>query len=214
MLDDLTSMEHREPYRLMTSRAEYRLLLRSDNADLRLSAIGYALGLVSEERMHDIRRKDEIIADALVRLREGVITNLVGARLSAAGFDPPEAGRHTTMLEYLRRQETRYESLGVLLPDLDLTDDLVNEAAQQTEITAKYSGYIVKQEAEVARSRKMEERTLPPDLAYVEMSGLKTEAKQKLALFKPHTVGQASRIAGVTPADIAVLLVHLKRLES
>ncbi|MEO6456793.1 MAG: tRNA uridine-5-carboxymethylaminomethyl(34) synthesis enzyme MnmG [Chloroflexia bacterium] len=213
MLDDLTSMDHREPYRLMTSRAEYRLLLRSDNADLRLSAIGYALGLVSKERLQAVERKDAIIAAALGRLREGVITNPVGARLSAAGFDPPEIGRHTTMLEYMRRQETRYESLAVLLPDLDLTDDLVDEAAQQIEITAKYSGYIVKQEAEVARSRRMEERALPPDLPYAEMSGLKTEAKQKLAHFKPHTVGQASRIAGVTPADIAVLLVHIKRLE-
>jgi len=212
MADDLTSMDHREPYRLMTSRAEYRLLLRSDNADLRLTTIGYALGMVSKERYKDLTRKDEIVADALARLSEGVVTSAVAARLASAGYDPPEPGRHTTMLEYMRRQSTQHEALGVLLPELDLSDRVVDEAAQQTEIAAKYSGYIVKQEAEVARTRKLEERPIPPDFPFHDITGLKTEAKQKLARFRPHTVGQASRIAGVTPADIAVLLVHLKRL--
>lgn len=211
MVDDLTSMDHREPYRLMTSRAEYRLLLRSDNADLRLTTIGYALGMVSEARYKDLMRKDEIVADALARLSEGVVTSAVAARLSATGYDAPEPGRHTTMLEYMRRQSTGHEALGVLLPELDLSDRVVDEAAQQTEIAAKYSGYIVKQEAEVARTRKLEERPIPPDFPFQDITGLKTEAKQKLARFRPHTVGQASRIAGVTPADIAVLLVHLKR---
>jgi tRNA uridine 5-carboxymethylaminomethyl modification enzyme len=212
MVDDLTSMEHREPYRLMTSRAEYRLLLRSDNADLRLSPIGYALGLISEERYRNLVRKDEIVADALARISEGVVTNAVAARLSAAGYEPPDQGRHTTMLEYMRRQHTAYHALGALLPDLDLADPVVDEAAQQTEVAAKYEGYIVKQEAEVARTRKLEERPIPEDFPYEKIEALKTEARQKLARFRPHTVGQASRIAGVTPADIAVLLVHLKRL--
>ncbi|HKP54900.1 MAG TPA: hypothetical protein VJ183_19870 [Chloroflexia bacterium] len=212
MLDDLTSMDHREPYRLMTSRAEHRLLLRSDNADLRLSAIGHALGLVSEERYEAIMRKDNIVRDALARLSEGVVTNAVAVRLSAAGYDAPESGRHTTMLEYARRQSTPYEALNVLLPDLKAVDPLINEAMQQTEIAAKYAGYIVKQEHEVARTRKLEERAIPQEFPFAQIPGLKTEAREKLARFRPSTVGQASRIAGVTPADIAVLLVHLKRM--
>ncbi len=212
MLDDLTSMDHREPYRLMTSRAEYRLLLRSDNADLRLSAIGHALGLVSEERYVATMRKDEIVRDALARLSEGVVTNAVATRLSRAGYDAPESGRHTTMLEYARRQSTPYQTLSVLLPDLDASDPLMEEAMQQTEIAAKYAGYIVKQENEVARTRKLEERAIPQEFPFAQIPGLKTEAREKLARFRPSTVGQASRIAGVTPADIAVLLVHLKRL--
>ncbi len=212
MTDDLTSMDHQEPYRLMTSRAEYRLLLRSDNADLRLTPIGYALGLIGEERYRNLVRKQEIIADALQRLREGVVTNAVGARLLAAGFDAPEPGRHTTMLEYMRRQGTPYKALGELLTGLDLTDPVVDEAAQQAELAAKYSGYIVKQEAEVARTRRLEERPIPADFPFAQVSSLKMEARQKLARFHPATVGQASRIAGVTPADIAVLLVHLKRM--
>jgi tRNA uridine 5-carboxymethylaminomethyl modification enzyme len=212
MVDDLTSMDHREPYRLMTSRAEYRLLLRSDNADLRLTPIGHALGLISEERYHDLMRKQEIIADGMARLAEGVVTNAVAARLRASGHDAPEPGRHTTMLEYMRRPETPHTALGVLLPDLDLTDPVVEEAARQADLTAKYSGYIVKQEAEVQRVRKLEERPIPPEFPFHELTALKIEAREKLARFRPATVGQASRISGVTPADIAVLLVHLKRL--
>jgi tRNA uridine 5-carboxymethylaminomethyl modification enzyme len=211
MTDDLTSMDHREPYRLMTSRAEHRLLLRSDNADLRLSAIGHALGLVSRERYLAVERKRAMVADALARLQEGVITRAVAARLAAAGFEEPDLGRHTTMLEYMRRQTTTYHVLGALLPDLDMSDTVVEEAAEQTEVAAKYAGYIVKQEAEVARTRKLEERSIPPDFPYEDLKALKVEARQKLARFRPATVGQASRIAGVTPADIAVLLVHLKR---
>lgn len=211
MTDDLTSMDHREPYRLMTSRAEYRLLLRSDNADLRLTPIGHALGLISEERFMQVQRKEEIVADALSRLTEGVVTSAVSARLRQAGFEAPEQGRHTTMMEYMRRQTVDYRALSVLLLDLDMSDSTVEEAAEQTEIAAKYSGYITKQESEVARTRKLEDRPIPEDFPYEKVPSLKTEARQKLIRFRPVTVGQASRIAGVTPADIAVLLVHLKR---
>lgn len=211
MLDDLSSMEHREPYRLMTSRAEYRLLLRSDNADLRLMAIGRALGTVTEQRYNNLLRKDEIILDAMRKLGGGVITGAVASRLRADGYEPPEQGRHTTMLEYMRRTATPYKALGTLLPEFDIADPLVNEAVQQADIAIKYSGYVVKQEAEVAHKRKLEERTIPLDFPYMELNGLKVEAREKLAHFRPHTVGQASRIAGVTPADIHVLLVHLKR---
>jgi tRNA uridine 5-carboxymethylaminomethyl modification enzyme len=211
MLDDLTGMEHTEPYRLMTSRAEYRLLLRSDNADLRLGAIGYALGLVSADRYSQILRKSSIVQETLRKLKQGVVTNDVAKRLSAAGFTPPEPGRHTTMLEYVRRQTTTSEALGPLLPELDSDDPLVDEAMQQAEIAAKYSGYIAKQESEITRTRRMENRQIPAGFPFSAVSGLKTEAREKLARFRPATVGQASRIAGVTPADIAVLLVHLKR---
>ncbi|HST04833.1 MAG TPA: tRNA uridine-5-carboxymethylaminomethyl(34) synthesis enzyme MnmG, partial [Chloroflexia bacterium] len=197
MLDDLTSMEHREPYRLMTSRAEYRLLLRSDNADLRLTPIGYALGLVSEERYLQVLRKQEIIADALARLRGGVVTNVVGERLALAGYSVPEHGRHTTMLEYMRRPETPYEALGVLLPDMASGDPVVDEAVQQADIAAKYEGYIVKQELEIARTRRLEEQAIPDDFSFTDILALKTEAREKLTHFRPATVGQASRIAGV-----------------
>ncbi|MBF6613054.1 MAG: tRNA uridine-5-carboxymethylaminomethyl(34) synthesis enzyme MnmG [Chloroflexi bacterium] len=212
MTGDLTSMDHREPYRLMTSRAEYRLLLRSDNADQRLTPIGRALGLISDERYANLLRKQEIIASALKRLEDGVVTKAVGARLAAAGYEPPEAGRHTTMLEYVRRQTTPHTAVSVLLPNLDLDDPVVEEAIEQTEVTAKYAGYIVKQEAEIARTHRLEDRAIPPDFPFSELASLKTEAKEKLSRFSPATIGQASRIAGVTPADIAVLLVHLKRL--
>jgi tRNA uridine 5-carboxymethylaminomethyl modification enzyme len=205
-------MDHREPYRLMTSRAEHRLLLRSDNADLRLSAIGHALGLISDEHYEQVQRKEEIVADALAKLSEGVVTNAVGARLAEAGFERPEPGRHTTMLEYMRRQTTTYHVLRALLPDLDMTDRTVEEAAEQTEIAAKYAGYIAKQESEVERTRRLEEHPIPPEFPYDEITSLKIEARQKLSRFRPATVGQASRIAGVTAADIAVLLVHLKRI--
>jgi tRNA uridine 5-carboxymethylaminomethyl modification enzyme len=116
------------------------------------------------------------------------------------------------MLEYMRRQDTPYQVLSALLPDLDLTDPMVEEAAAQTDIAAKYSGYIRKQESEVARVRKLEERPIPDDFPFEQLAALKVEARQKLARFRPATLGQASRIAGVTPADVAVLLVHLKRL--
>jgi tRNA uridine 5-carboxymethylaminomethyl modification enzyme len=112
----------------------------------------------------------------------------------------------------MRRQTTPYQAIGALLPDLDMDDQVVDEAAQQVEIATKYSGYVTKQEAEVARTRKLEERAIPPDFSYHEIPSLKKEAREKLSRFRPVTVGQASRIAGVTPADIAVLLVHLKRM--
>src|SRR5436853_4801027 len=115
------------------------------------------------------------------------------------------------MLEYIRRQDTTYHALGALLPDLDMGDPVVEEAAEQTEIAAKYAGYIVKQEAEVERTRKLEERAIPPNFPYESLTSMKVEARQKLSRFRPASVGQASRIAGVTPADIAVLLVHLNR---
>ncbi len=211
MLDDLTGMDHREPYRLMTSRAEYRLLLRSDNADLRLTALGRALGLISDERYNTLVQKDQIIADTLLKLGEGTVTGAIAARLPAGGWEPPDGSRHVTMLEYIRRPTTPHKALGTLLPELDLDDPLVDEAAQQAAIAAKYSGYVKKQEAEVQRTRKLEARSIPLDFPYTSLTGLKKEAREKLAHFRPHTVGQASRIAGVTPADIAVLLVHLKR---
>ena len=196
----------------MTSRAEYRLLLRSDNADLRLSGIGHELGLVSTERYNQVVRKAEIVAQSLAHIRESVVTSAVAARLTAAGFEPPELGRHTTMLEYMRRQTTPYTALSALLPNLDMSDPVVEEAAEQTEIAAKYEGYIVKQDAEVARTRRLEEHPIPTEFPFEDLTALKVEARQKLSRFRPATVGQASRIAGVTPADIAVLLVHLKRL--
>ena len=147
MIDDLTSMDHREPYRLMTSRAEYRLLLRSDNADLRLTPIGYALGLISEERYRNLLRKQEIIADALQRLREGVVTNAVGTRLLPRGTTHPNRAAY----HHARRRAPPGNTLHCARARCCPTwtwRPVVDEAAQQADFAAKYSGYIVKQEAE------------------------------------------------------------------
>jgi len=183
MIDDLVTRELTEPYRLLTSRAEYRLLLRQDNADLRLTQIGYEVGLVPRSRYEEVENKRDLIVEELKRLKK------TGAE------------------EYLRRPEVNYEkliSLGMGRPDLP------PECRQEVEIEVKYRGYIERQLSEVERMRRMEERRID-FLDYDSIPGLRFEARQKLKRFRPQTLGQASRIDGVTPADIAVLLIHLRR---
>jgi len=208
MIDDLVTQDLVEPYRLLTSRAEYRLLLRQDNADLRLTPIGYQLGLVSRQRYQQVEEKRRAIARELERLSlvslgpRGRIASLLAERRL------PPIERSLSALEFLRRPETSYHTL----VELGLGEhNLDAEAREQTEIEVNYQGYIERQRAEVERVRRLEERPIPPDFPYQQISGFRAEARQRLEHFRPATLGQASRIYGVTPADVAILMVHLER---
>jgi len=208
MIDDLVTRELTEPYRLLTSRAEYRLLLRQDNADLRLSPIGYRLGLVSEERYHAVEKKRLDIAGELKRLAKAYFTpgNELDFQLQKYHIPPME--RSVSALEFLRRPEVTYQ----LLNDIGYGNtDLGIDCREQAEIEAKYAGYIDRQMAEVERVRRLEERDIPPGFDYDAIHGFRIEARERLKHFQPATLGQASRIYGVTPADVAILMVHLER---
>jgi tRNA uridine 5-carboxymethylaminomethyl modification enzyme len=207
MVDDLTTKEIKEPYRLMTSRAEYRLLLRTDNADLRLTHLGYELGLISKERYMAVENKRDQIDYYLKKLDGITMTPSVerNTELSVAGL--PTISHAQRAGDYFRRPDVNRTALGMLVKEA--VDD---EIAEQVEIESKYSVYINKQEQSVARMRRLEDTRLPETLNYEEISGLRKEARIKLIQFKPSTIGQASRLSGVNPADIAVLTVHLQRL--
>jgi len=208
LIDDLVTHELDEPYRLFTSRAEYRLLLRQDNADLRLTPLAYELGLVSRERYEAVENKRQAIADELRRLAAARLTpsQETAARLMALGLPPlsqPASG-----LEYLRRPQVTYELLCSLLPPPFAVSPSV---AEQVEIEAKYAGYLEKQRSEVARVARLESRQLPPDLDYMALHGLRKEARERLSRFRPATLGQAARLPGVTPADIFALMVAVEK---
>jgi tRNA uridine 5-carboxymethylaminomethyl modification enzyme len=212
LIDDLVTKEIDEPYRIMTSRAEYRLLLRQDNADLRLSALGYEAGLLPFDRYQAVEAKRRIVEDEIARLgnvwlRPG--DNGTNERLAERGLPPLTDG--VNALQFLRRPEVDYSLVESLTPP---SEPLSREAAEQVQIEAKYAGYIEKQRVEVARFQRLEDRRLPSDLDYEAMAGLRLEAREKLATVRPATVGQATRLSGVNPADISVLLVHLKRLDA
>ncbi len=211
LIDDLVTREIDEPYRILTGRAEYRLLLRQDNADLRLAEIGYQVGLLPRERYQAVETRRRAIEAELARLRATWLRpgdQEINDRLAQAGLPPLNDG--VNALQFLRRPEVDYRLLARLVPP---PEPLPPDVAEQVEIEAKYAGYIEKQQMEVARFRRLEERRIPPDLDYRALRGLRAEAQEKLAAVRPATVGQAARLAGVNPADISVLLVHLKRLE-
>ncbi|MDQ4077572.1 MAG: tRNA uridine-5-carboxymethylaminomethyl(34) synthesis enzyme MnmG [Chloroflexota bacterium] len=209
LIDDLTTSEIREPYRQMTGRAEFRLLLRQDNADLRLTPHGYEVGLVECNRYEAVEAKRQAVEQELERLERSFLTPTTSNEaLVALGLDPIEDG--VNALQFLRRPEVDYGMVAqIVAPEEPLSTD----AGRQVDIQAKYAGYIEKQMAQVERMRRLEGRTIPEDFDYEGLSGMRKEAQQKLAHFRPDTVGQASRIAGVNPADISVLLVHLERSE-
>ncbi len=211
LIDDLVTKEIREPYRIMTGRAEYRLLLRQDNADLRLAEIGYRAGLLPPERYQAVEARRRAIQAELDRLAATWLHPGDGADLLLAGrglppFDKPDG---VNALQFLRRPEVDYDLVVALSPPPEL---LPPDVAEQVGIEAKYAGYIDKQRIEVDRVRRLEDWRIPPDLRYEALPGLRTEAREKLAYVRPATVGQASRLAGVNPADISVLLIHLKKL--
>ena len=212
LVDDLTTRGVSEPYRMFTSRAEYRLMLREDNADLRLTEIGRNLGLVDDARWEAFSRKREMVGRETERLK----STWVNPRTFPPELAVPILGqaieREYTLHELLRRPNVSYHSLALITPSVDVLEDPV--AAEQVEIQAKYQGYIVRQQEEVIRREAQESAVLPANLDYADVRGLSIEVRQKLAQQRPETVGQAARISGVTPAAISLLLVHLKRSRS
>jgi tRNA uridine 5-carboxymethylaminomethyl modification enzyme len=208
LIDDLVTKETHEPYRMMTSRAEYRLLLRQDNADLRLTEIGHEVGLISEERYAKFLMKKEAIEAELKRLSEVSLGASAVVCETLRSLGTAEIHTATSLLELLRRPELSYESLAVLDPDRKpLPDDVI----EQVVINIRYEGYIERQKQQVEHFRKLENRRIPEDFDYDEVPSLRIEARQKLKQFRPVSLGQASRISGVSPADIQVLLVMLQR---
>ena len=208
LIDDLITKEISEPYRIMTSRAEYRLLLRQDNADLRLSPLGHALGLIAPERYGAVEQKRRQIEDEIERLQKVILQPSVelDARLQEHGMEALQQA--VSARQWLRRPGASYEIIRALAPSaVTLSEDVI----EQVEIDIHYEGYIDKQERQVERFRRLEGRHIPADLDYRGVIGLRNEARERLLRHRPETVGQASRIAGVNPADISVLLVHLER---
>lgn len=210
LIDDLVTKEIHEPYRMFTSRAEHRLLLRADNADLRLTPLAGELGLVDRARAAAVERKRAQTAELLEQLRGRRVfpSAATNERLAASGVAP--MSDEMTAEELLRRPQVRYAQIQAAL---DLPD-VSAEVAEQAEIEARYGGYLVKQQREVDRLRRMESRRLPGDIDYDAIRGLRNEARQVLVRFRPATLGQAARLAGINPADVAVLLVALERSAS
>ncbi|MGD0033736.1 tRNA uridine-5-carboxymethylaminomethyl(34) synthesis enzyme MnmG [Paenibacillus illinoisensis] len=206
LIDDLVTKGTNEPYRLLTSRAEYRLLLRHDNADLRLTEIGHDIGLVSEERYAKFLDKKAKVDAEVERLKAAKARPVdVNPKLEEFGSTPIQDG--STLLTLLRRPELTYEWVEQVSPsEVELTADM----KEQVEIQIKYAGYIEKQLIHVERLQKMEKKKIPDTIEYNDVHGLAMEAKQKLSTIRPISIGQASRIAGVTPADISILLVYLE----
>ena len=206
LIDDLVTKESHEPYRMMTSRAEYRLLLRQDNADLRLTKIGHEVGLIDEERYHDLLDKEKMIEEETARVSRVNIgtSDQVQELLRSYGSTPLSSG--TTLAELIRRPELSYEKLEPIdkeRPDIPIS------VKEQVNINIKYDGYIKRQMRQVEQFKKLENKKIPEDINYDEIQSLRIEAKQKLDQIRPASIGQASRISGVSPADISVLLVYL-----
>lgn len=207
LIDDLVTKDNFEPYRMMTSRSEYRLLLRQDNADLRLTEIGYEIGLISEERYRKLLNKKELIEKELDRLRNTYIgpDTEVNELLSENSSTPVSSG--VSLYELLSRPELNYD---VLKPVDKDRKELPPDVTEQVEIEIKYHGYIERQLKQVEAFKKLEKKYIPKDMDYDKVQSLRLEARQKLKQFRPVSIGQASRISGVSPADISVLLVYLK----
>ncbi len=208
LIDDLTTKENTEPYRMMTSRAEYRLLLRQDNADLRLTPVGRRVGLIGDERWAAFTAKRDAIEREIGRVKGVTLgtSEKVQALLAEYGSTPLKSG--ITMEELIRRPELDYEKLAPVDPE---RPELPADVREQVNIEIKYEGYIRRQKQQVEHFKKLESRLIPDDIDYSDVGSLRIEAAQKLERFRPHSLGQASRIAGVSPADVAMLNVWLEQ---
>ena len=206
LIDDLVTKESHEPYRMMTSRAEYRLLLRQDNADIRLTKIGYEVGLIDEERYQKLLEKERMIDEEIRRVNHTNVgtSDKVQEVLKNYGSTPLTSG--TTVAELIRRPELSYEKVKEIDTD---RPDLPADVIEQVDINTKYDGYIKRQMRQVEQFKKLEKKKIPEDIDYDSIKSLRIEAKQKLNQIRPSSIGQASRISGVSPADVSVLLVYL-----
>ena len=208
LIDDLVTKGTNEPYRIMTSRAEYRLLLRQDNADMRLTERGYAVGLVKKDRYEKLLKKKEVVAEETDRLKKKILQpDVVNPFLEEKGSTPVKSG--ISLLELLKRPEITYDDAAVID---DVRPKLSAHQKTMMEVQIKYEGYIIKQQQQIEKFKKLEHKKLPSDLDYFSIEGLRIEARQKLDALRPVSVGQASRISGVSPADINVLLIWLEKM--
>ena len=208
LIDDLVTKGTNEPYRIMTSRAEYRLLLRQDNADMRLTERGYAVGLVKKDRYERLLKKKEVVAEETDRLKKKILQpDVVNPFLEEKGSTPVKSG--ISLLELLKRPEITYDDAAVID---DVRPKLSAHQKTMMEVQIKYEGYIIKQQQQIEKFKKLEHKKLPSDLDYFSIEGLRIEARQKLDALRPVSVGQASRISGVSPADTNVLLIWLEKM--
>lgn len=207
LIDDLVTKENHEPYRMMTSRAEYRLLLRQDNADLRLRKKGWEVGLIDDETYHKLQKKERMIHEEIERVEHTTVGGSaeVQSLLESQGSTLLKSG--TTIAELIRRPELNYK---VLAPIDKERPELPEDVCEQVEINIKYDGYIRRQMKQVEQFKKLEQKKIPEDIDYEDVGSLRIEARQKLEAYRPLSIGQASRISGVSPADISVLLVYLE----
>ena len=206
LIDDLVTKENKEPYRMMTSRAEYRLILRQDNADLRLTKLGYEIGLIDEERYKHLLKKEREIEEEISRVEHTNIGTSKDVQNILIKYESTPLTSGTTLAELIRRPELNYDILAPIDKSRPVLEKSVTE---QVNINIKYNGYIKRQLRQVDQFKKMENKKIPDDIDYEDVKSLRIEAKQKLMQIKPSSIGQASRISGVSPADISVLLVYL-----
>ena len=210
LIDDLVTKENHEPYRMMTSRAEYRLLLRQDNADLRLTKKGYEIGLISKERYDWVCKKEELIAQEIERVAKVKIGANKKVQELLESYDSIPLNTGTFLTELIRRPELDYDKLAPIDPE---RPDLPAEVAEQVNISIKYDGYIKRQMKQVESFKKLEKKKIPENFNYDDVPSLRIEARQTLKTYSPTSIGQASRISGVSPADVSVLLVYMEQMK-
>ena len=206
LIDDLVTKGTNEPYRMMTSRAEYRLLLRQDNADMRLTGIGHEIGLIDDERYEKLLEKEKLIEEEVERMKKTTVGARAEVQELLAKYESTPLQSGTTLAELLKRPELSYETI----KDIDKDrKELPEDVKEQVNIELKYDGYIKRQLRQVEQYKKLENKKIPEDIDYDDVYSLRKEAVQKLKELRPASVGQASRISGVSPADISVLLIYL-----